>query len=212
MLYPRVMTTSLALDQPQPPSSGGSHAVAVPAAGDHADLLDQLLLDAAQGAPPAASKPVIQKLNYSHDAMIDLIIANPGISQNAIAARFGYTASWICQVMASDAFQSKLAARKEELVDPEIRKSVELGFKALVIRSMELLREKLEGPASTIPDQLVLRSLEISSRAAGYGAKAETPAVPQEVHNHLHILSENLVGLLHQKKREAGLPLDVTPG
>ena len=31
----------------------------------------------------------IQKLNYSHDAVIDQIIAQPGISNNELAAMFG---------------------------------------------------------------------------------------------------------------------------
>ncbi len=33
----------------------------------------------------------IKKVSYTHDTMIDLILGNPGISQTAIAAHFGYS-------------------------------------------------------------------------------------------------------------------------
>lgn len=171
------------------------------------DPLDQLMADilpveraVSQSTLP---KQAVAKVNYSHDAMIDLIITDPGISQNTLAARFGYSASWVSQVMASDAFQSKLAERTKELVDPTIRQTVENRFKALVIRSLEIIAEKLNAPSNMIPDQLALRALELSSRAAGYGVRDPVVA-PQEVHQHLHILQENLVGLLHKKKAEAG--------
>ena len=55
-----------------------------------------------------------RRVKYSHDAMIDLIIASPGIQQNTLAIHFGYTVGWISTIMQSDAFQAKLAARKDE--------------------------------------------------------------------------------------------------
>jgi hypothetical protein len=162
------------------------------------DLLSQPLETAAE--PP---RGVVAKLNYSHDAMINLIIADPGISQNAIAARFGYSASWVSQVMASDAFQAKLAERSAELVDPQIRQSVELNFKAMVLRSQEILMEKLKAPPEMIPDQLALRALELSSRAAGYGAREQVVhQAPISMHVHLEEMSENLTVLLRRKKGE----------
>jgi hypothetical protein len=166
------------------------------------DILDQLLVEATPVT--AVSRGVIQKVNYSHDAMIDMILAQPGISQNLLAAKFGYTPSWICQVLQSDAFQAKFAERRKEVVDPILMDSVEKGFEAMVRRSQEILMEKLNAPTHQIPDQLVLQALQVSSRAAGYGARDAAPASPKEVHNHLHILSENLVGLLHKRKAEAG--------
>ena len=165
-------------------------------------LVDEFLAEPSQPAPPRLNG-VIAKINYSHDAMINLIIADPGISQNAIAARFGYSATWVSQVMASDAFQARLAERSKELVDPQIRQSVELNFKAMVIRSQELLMEKLRAPAEMVPDQLVLRALELSSRAAGYGAREQVQPAPQiSMHVHLEEMSENLTVLLRRKKGE----------
>jgi len=171
------------------------------------DLLDSLMAEAA--VPPlAASWPqtggAIAKISYTHDGMIDQIIANPSISQNQLAAHFGYTAAWISQIISSDAFQARLAERRDELVDPAIRASVEEQFKGLVFRSLDILRAKLSKSPEAIPDNLALRSLELSSRALGYGVRTESPPVPPgDVTVHLNIMGERLVDLLRQKKAEA---------
>ena len=170
------------------------------------DLLDQLMEDVRPPEHdkwPSGAAKGIAVVKYTHDAMIDMIIENPMISQNQLALRFGYTASWVSQIIASDAFQSRLAERRDKLVDPLIRTSVEENFKALVIRSQEILMEKLNGPSSTIPDQLALRTMELASRAAGYGAR-DTPASVTQVNMSVHLeqLGGNLTNLLQRKKSE----------
>lgn len=160
--------------------------------------------------PEPVKKPGIEKVRYTHDGMINLIIANPAVSQNELARHFGYTASWISQIIASDAFQSRLAERTTELVDPMIRTSVEEKFKGLVLRSLEILAEKLNKPSDQIPDQLALRALEVASKAAGYGAR-EAPLVQvNNITTHLDELGNNLVNLLRKKKQECGI-IDVQP-
>ena len=72
-----------------------------------------------------------------------------------------------------------------------------------VLRSLEILQEKLDRPAAQIPDNLALRSLELSSRALGYGTRLEQAAVQVSVENHLEILGDNLVKLLQRKRTEA---------
>src|SRR5690242_5806446 len=167
---------------------------------DPLSLLDQLLVEPERSLP----KPPIAKINYSHDGMIDLIIANPGISQNQIAATFGYTAAWVSRVACSDAFQARLAERRRELIDPAIIETAESRIKALFMRSMEILEEKLEGPSNTIPDNLALRTAELAARAAGYGARdIVVQTSPKEVHNHLHVMAGNLTALLREKRAEA---------
>jgi hypothetical protein len=111
----------------------------------------------------------IRKVNYSHDSMIDKIIENPWVTQNELAAYYGYTPGWVSQVIASDAFQSRLAQRKDELIDPAIKATIEERFKALVIQSYEVLKRKLESPA--VPAELALKSLDVAAKALGYGAK-----------------------------------------
>ena len=119
--------------------------------------------------------PRIDRVSYTHDAMIDLVLSNPVISQNEIAAHFGYTASWVSIIFNSDAFQSRLAARKEEIIDPLVRGQVEEAIKGLVARSVDILREKLNNPnAST---ELAMEVFKASTRAAGYGARTGNTTV-----------------------------------
>lgn len=152
---------------------------------------------------PSGASRGVQKTSYTHEALIDLIIANPRLTQNQLAEHFGYTASWISQIISSDSFQSRLAERKDELVDPVLRATVEQQFQGIIRRSLAILEEKLNRPSEQIPDNLALRAFDLSTRAAGYGARTDTPRVQVNVLNHLEGLSENLVALLHRKRREA---------
>lgn len=133
--------------------------------------------DRAQVVMVTTKEEKLAKVRYTHEAMIDLVIANPWISQNEIAKHFGYSVPWVSVVFCSDAFQERLAQRKDELVDPQIRATLDERFKGLVYQSMELLKEKLNRPAHQVPDELVLQTLEIASKAAGYGARNAAPVV-----------------------------------
>lgn len=134
----------------------------------------------------------VAKVNYTHEALADLILANPAVTQNELAGHFGYTAGWVSQVIASDSFQSFLAERKDKIIDPLLRGAIEESMKGLVLQSMARLREKLDANPS---DQLALEVLKNSSRALGYGARLE-------VHgniNHTHGLMGILAGLPTEK-------------
>jgi hypothetical protein len=111
----------------------------------------------------------LRKVRYSHDAMIDAIIENPTVSQNELAAAFGYTPTWISQVINSDAFRERLAERKDELVDPRIRMSVEERIRGLADKSIEVLLEKLH---ETRNMNVAVRALDVAARSLGYGARA----------------------------------------
>lgn len=132
--------------------------------------------------------------------MIDAILANPAISQGDLARYFGYSESWVSTILASDAFKAALHARAKEVVDPILLQTIETQFEALALRSLEILREKLNRPASAIPDQLALRTLELSSRARGYGLDRPAAVPPQEMHVHLELLGENLDKLIQRKR------------
>lgn len=131
-------------------------------------------MDAARLLDEAApTMGVVAKINYSHRDMIDTIIANPGISQNALAARYGYTPGWVSNVMASDAWQSAMAARRAEITDPVLVATVEERFRGIVHLSQKRLLEKLEAPV--VSDSVVLRAMELGAKSLGMGAAAPPP-------------------------------------
>jgi transcriptional regulator with XRE-family HTH domain len=175
-----------------------------------ADILDELAEAIAPVVAEREANPqAIQKINYSHDGMINLIICHRGITQNQIAQHFGYSASWVSQVMSSDAFQARLAERAAEIEDPTIRATVEEGLKGLIARSVEIIKEKLKAEPANIPDNLAIRTLELSTRALGMGAKAPTVVINNtQVENHLEVLGGRLTNLLTRKRVEV---LEPTP-
>lgn len=118
----------------------------------------------------------VDKVRYTHEAMIDLIIDQPSISQNEIAKYFGYSVGWISQIITSDAFQAKLAERRGELIDPMLVRSLEERFKGLATQSLEVVQKRLE---ATSDADLALKALEITTKALGYGARAQNVAIQQ---------------------------------
>jgi len=128
----------------------------------------------------------IAKVNYSHDAMIDLIIANPGVNQGELAKVFGYTEGWVSQVMASDAFKERLTVRKKELVDPAIVASIEERFQAVAMLSLERLKERLEKAAAPSMET-ILSGAELAAKALGYGARPDPRAVQVAVQTVVHV-------------------------
>lgn len=130
----------------------------------------------------------LMRVHYSHEAMIDIIIAEPNITQGELAARFNRSQGWISIVMGSDAFQAALAKRRDDLLDPFLIATLEERFRGLADQSLQVLSEKLE---VTKNPELALKALEISSKALGFGARNNSPAVqnnfvvqlPQKIEN-----------------------------
>lgn len=127
-----------------------------------------------QGTASAAG--AIERVRYTHDAMIDLIIANPGISQGSLAKHFGYTGPWISRIFNSDAFQARLAQRKQDLVDPTIMATLDEKMVALAHQSMDIVAEKL---ALTQNPDTAFKVLELTTKSLGYGARQQNVAVQQ---------------------------------
>ncbi len=156
-------------------------------------------MDQALSTPERApTMGVLEKLRYSHKDMIDCIIANPGISQGALAARYGYSQAWISNVMASDAWQSALAARRAELVDPTLVATIEERFRGIVHLSQTRVLEALEKPAC--PVGVALKALEMGAKAIGMGGNNQPPpTAPGQ--DHLAHLSNRLVDLLGDARK-----------
>ena len=139
----------------------------------------------------AGASKSISKVRYSHDAMIDHIISNPGIKQNDLALIFGYTASWISMVINSDAFQARLADRRGELVTPAVAESIENRLKGMASRSLELLAEKLD--EEDVDTATLFKAVELSTKSLGYGARQTNVAIQNNLINANTISDEDLL-------------------
>lgn len=130
---------------------------------------DQLLGELEAATPAPSWRPQIARVRYTHEDCVDRILAHPGISQNELAAVYGYSPAWISVVINSDAFQARLAARRGELVDPVLAATLNERFKALTVRSLEVLQEKLAQPSHQVPDQLALQAASLGAKSLGLG-------------------------------------------
>lgn len=112
----------------------------------------------------------IKRVSYSHDMIIDYIIANPGKSRREVALHHGYTEAWLSRIMNSDAFNVVLARRREEMVDPTIVATVKENLTNVAQRSMEILLKKLENPTQ-IKLEDAIKCMDVATKALGYGAR-----------------------------------------
>ena len=118
----------------------------------------------------------LKRVHYSHEAMIDVILTEPTLTQNELAQRFGRSVSWISIIMGSDAFQAALAKRRDDILDPFLVATIEERFRGLATQSLEVLAEKLELTKSA---DLALKALDISAKALGMGARHASGAQVQ---------------------------------
>jgi hypothetical protein len=147
---------------------------------------------------PATGETVqkILRTNYTHDALIDLIISNPAVDQRELARKLGYSEGWISTIMASDSFQSAFDRRRDEIIDPVLRHSCEEQFKSLVLHSAAILRRKLEANPT---DHLALEVMKNASRAMGYGAKIKVDADVRHTHSLVAVLASLPTGPREQR-------------
>lgn len=135
--------------------------------------------------PPAPARFVqtretpIKRIRWTHELAIDMMLQNPHWDQRDLAQYFGYSDPWVSLVIASDAFQAKLAERRDEILNPEVKAGIEERFRALANHSLAKLREKLDNPNAS--DNLVLRSVELASKALGLGARPNGPIANVQV-------------------------------
>ena len=118
----------------------------------------------------------LRRVHYTHDGMIDLLVANPGMSQNQLAQHFGYSVPWISRIINSDAFQARLAVRKGDLIDPALLLTVEERLTALCDQSLNIVMDKLE---STKNIDTAMKALELSTKALGFGARKSNVTLQQ---------------------------------
>lgn len=133
----------------------------------------------------------IQKLKYSHEMMVDYILAHPRATLVEIGKAFDYGPQWVGQIISSDAFRSLYAERKKEFVDPLVAASVEDMMGGVLRQSLGIVQEKLVEDAKLKKTDLAVKMIELGSRAAGYGARQATVQV------------NNYVAMIPQKATDA---------
>lgn len=126
------------------------------------------------GQPPeVALVPGGGPLSYSHAAMLEVIIANPTWTHKQYGQAFGKNAGWFAAVLASESFQRAMDSCREAIVDPSITATMDERLRALAMRGLQVLQEKLDSPL--VSDLIVMKAAEIGIKGLGLGQ-----AVPVE--------------------------------
>lgn len=116
----------------------------------------------------------LQRVRYNHEAMIDVILTEPTISQGELAKRFERTENWVSIMINSDSFQAALAKRRDDILDPFLVATVEERLRSLADQSLKVIADKLQ---TTQNPDLALKALEISTKALGFGARTSGSGV-----------------------------------
>ena len=113
------------------------------------------------GWEPKNEKPL-------HDAVVDQLIATPQLNAVQLGSMFGYSAGAMRMMLRSDLLREKLASRREDLVDPLLKTSLEDRFAAMLEISLERATQII---ATTGDGDLALKGVDVAARAMGFGAR-----------------------------------------
>lgn len=151
-----------------------------------------------------------------YDELVQWLIAHPGATHAEIGMAYGRAAGWFSTVLVTAEFQSSLEPFKQQINNPGVTLSVEDRFRALVIRSVDVLQTKLSVAAPG--DALVLEAAKLGVRALGLGNNGREGPATAAPHS-LETLADRLTSLVTSRQKGSSIGavpakevvIDVTP-
>lgn len=137
-------------------------------------------------------------LAYSPLSMVQLMVQHPEYTHAQLASVFGRPASWLSQVLASEAFQSAVEPFRDQL-DPSFGATMDERFRSLAIRATTVLQSKLE--SSGVNDLVVLKAAEIGVKALGMGQRQPEPP-PAPPQNSSQSVAEKIMAAMDARDRK----------
>lgn len=136
------------------------------------------------------------KLSHRHRAIMDFMLANPGMQLGTIADALGYTRSWVSQVIHNDLFRMELAQRRATF---EHEQHAKLTQRLLQVADSGL--EHMQGMLKrSDPDELtpavVNTFTELAMKSLGYiGKQGSTVNVnaPMQVNKTMVVQKDDLI-------------------
>lgn len=128
---------------------------------------------------PAELRPEIERfkrgMSPTHQLMAEWIIQNPGGTLKQMGDFFGYSISWLSQVVNSDMFKAHLATRMKD-IQSVVTQDVPAKMQALALVACDRMMEVLE--KSEDKEQLT-DAFDTVMHRFGYAPNAKTPLMPQ---------------------------------
>lgn len=147
-------------------------------------------------AEDADRELLVPTSNYSHAAMVQLIIQHPELNHAQLAANFGRTAGWFASILASSSFQEALAPYKHAIADPSITATMDERLQGLAIRSLIVIQSKMDSKG--VADAVVLEAAKIGIKGLGLGNAVQEKQVVTA--GNVDTLAERLVAALEKQR------------
>lgn len=146
----------------------------------------------------ADGSPGIQKVSIKHEEIMNFMLANPTRKLQDVARHFGITPGWLSCVIHSEAFQARLAERKDaifnETVLPLKEKMMVVAHQALdtLVERVPLMSDK---DLNNLADQ-TLEKLGFGSKGSHAATQPGTPGTVNVTFNLRNELEEarSLIG------------------
>lgn len=124
-------------------------------------------------SPSAPGRPTIKSLNFSHEAIIRWMLANPSRDLGECAREFNYTQSWLSIIIHSDAFQAKYAELNGN-ADALVVADIPAKMRGIASMALEGLGDQIEMAVqekTIAPRDFLLKTSEALLKSLGYGQK-----------------------------------------
>lgn len=169
-----------------------------------AAILPQSATSTSLQVPAAASSTTaiavlapVGRACYTPGTMVQLMLERPDYSHAMLCAHFERPASWMAAVLASESFQQALDPYRHLIVDPTLTATLQERYKALAIRTSNVMMQKMDDDKVT--DFMVLKSGEIAMKALGMGTKTEAAPPPATAPAATDSLAERLMAALDRR-------------
>lgn len=128
--------------------------------------------------------PQIQKLSIKHEAIMNYMLANPGIAKGDVAREFGISQAWLSIIIYSDAFQSQLREKQKEMFDETVIATVRDKITAVAHQGLEKMLDQVSG-SEAISHRDLRDTTSMALNALGFGTSpgAKAPQSPGTVNN-----------------------------
>lgn len=147
----------------------------------------------------------IKVVSIKHEAIMDFMLANPGVKLGIVAGHFDVTQAWLSIIIHSDAFQAQLSDKQRELFGatlvPLREKVLGLGHVAV-----EKLGEALEN-ASPVSDKAFIADTA-NSVLKNLGFSPKSLPVPPAVQNNFITVERGVLGTARKLMQTAGRTLE----
>lgn len=152
-----------------------------------------------------AESAQVAKVSIKHDAILDVLVANPTLRRSEVAAMFGVTVPWLSTIIHSDVFQEKLRERQDLVFDVAVIRPIQDKLLGMANQTVERLMEAVQFES----DPKTLNTiLDTTLKNLGYGQKSVGAPVNQQNNFTFNVTKEELADARKLIGRGSQVPLE----